>query len=412
MVEQSQGTLLLVLPTLLYRCGTELYYDRQAHNGLRLWLENFEHVILSCQITGVQTPPPDTVSMQDMQDNPALRLEPLNEAWHPLLFFRYLPSGAVHLWRVIDRSNHLLFAIGGFFGDWASLGALLAAVKGRKGVVWTDRVESEVMAFQAASRSGLRGLYHRLLASITRRYERLVISRSAMGLFHGADTFAAYAPYSRKPYLVHDIHLGPEARISARDLAEKAHREARTPLQIVYAGRVHPDKGVDDWISVLDRLRRLDVPFDATWFGDGPYFDYALEKVRQLNLTEMVHFPGATSDRAFLIQTLRQADIFLFCHQTPESPRCLIEALLSGTPIIGYDTPFPRDLINQHQGGDLVPLGEIDALAQKLCALWADRRSLGTLFTAAARDGYPHVDVDVFRHRSQLIKSLIESNEK
>ena len=59
----------------------------------------------------------------------------------------------------------------------------------------------------------------------------------------------------------------------------------------------------------------------------------------------------------------------MFCHKTPESPRNLIEALVSGAPIVGYDSPFPRDLIAAHGGGVLTPLNDVNALVDSLASL-------------------------------------------
>jgi glycosyltransferase involved in cell wall biosynthesis len=96
--------------------------------------------------------------------------------------------------------------------------------------------------------------------------------------------------------------------------------------------------------------------------------------------------------------------VFLFCHNTPESPRCLIEALIAGTPIVGYDSAYAADLIKEAGGGVLVPIGATARLAQSLTDLAKDRTTLAGLMTAARQDGLPFDDVTAFAHRSELIK--------
>ena len=95
----------------------------------------------------------------------------------------------------------------------------------------------------------------------------------------------------------------------------------------------------------------------------------------------------------------------LFCHKTPESPRCLIEALTCGTPIVGYDSAFPRELIEANGGGSLVARDDVAALATAVIGLAQDRRQLAALIHAAARDGAQFDDETVFRHRSELIRT-------
>jgi glycosyltransferase involved in cell wall biosynthesis len=47
----------------------------------------------------------------------------------------------------------------------------------------------------------------------------------------------------------------------------------------------------------------------------------------------------------------------------------LIEALMAGTPIVGYDLPCPRDLPSDHADPLLVPLGDTVALADVIARL-------------------------------------------
>ncbi|HVY42908.1 MAG TPA: glycosyltransferase, partial [Hyphomicrobiaceae bacterium] len=97
-------------------------------------------------------------------------------------------------------------------------------------------------------------------------------------------------------------------------------------------------------------------------------------------------------------------DVFLFCHKTPESPRCLIEALQCGLPIIGYDSPYPRDLIRRNNGGILTPANDPARLAEALNRVGADKEALFDLNKRAAQDGSGFTDTFVFEHRSLLMK--------
>lgn len=168
---------------------------------------------------------------------------------------------------MIASSDHLHFAIGGLFGDWASACALVAKTKRRPFAVWTDRVESEVMAYQATSKPRFKRLYYSLSAFATKYYERWIIGMGDIGLFHGKDCFEAYSKYSPSPHLVHNIHLRREHQISTIDVETRLRRAE--PLQIAYAGRVHRDKGVFDWIEALALAKKNGIDFSATWFGDG-----------------------------------------------------------------------------------------------------------------------------------------------
>jgi colanic acid/amylovoran biosynthesis glycosyltransferase len=110
-------------------------------------------------------------------------------------------------------------------------------------------------------------------------------------------------------------------------------------------------------------------------------------------------------DRAAVLNALRQAHLFVFCHKTPESPRNLIEALVSGTPLVGYNSAFPQDLISENGGGQLSAKDDVNALVASVLRLAADRRHLADLIQRAAMDGAAFSDVAVFKHRSDLIRT-------
>ncbi|MEL7349437.1 MAG: glycosyltransferase, partial [Pseudomonadota bacterium] len=246
----------------------------------------------------------------------------------------------------------------------------------------------------------------RLRAQLTHRpmawLERHVIRRAALGLFHGQDTYDAYAAYARAAEVVHDVHVGAADAIGADALARKA-AETEGPLRLVYAGRVEPMKGPMDWIAVLERLAADGIPVEATWIGEGSVLAALRARAAAAGLNGTVHFPGFVSDRSAMLAALRQAHALLFCHLTPESPRILIEALISGTPLLGYDGAFARGLIAGQGGGVLVARGDVTALTAAAAALAADPARRGALIRAAASDGLAFEDAKVFAHRSEVI---------
>lgn len=104
---------------------------------------------------------------------------------------------------------------------------------------------------------------------------------------------------------------------------------------------------------------------------------------------------------------LQRADVFLFCHKTAESPRCLIEALTSATPIVGYEGAYARDLIAGSGGGLLVPQGDTERLAQTLAVLSDERETLAMLMRRAHMEAAPFTDEKVFAHRCMLIRRYL-----
>ncbi|MBB6125013.1 glycosyltransferase involved in cell wall biosynthesis [Sphingobium subterraneum] len=353
----------------------------------------------------VTVPPENCGPIDSIGGRDRLVVEHLPSAWSPLAFARSLVPTARRLRRAIDGSQHLQFAIGGLWGDWGAVSTLLARRAGRSAAVWTDRVESDVTRFHAGRSRGLRRIYWAATAWVMGNYERFIIRRSSMGLFHGMDTYRAYSPFSSAPRLVHNIHLSEKDRISGPELEQKLGQHPKADVRILYAGRVHSEKGVFDWIDALALLRDMGLKFTACWYGDGPDLAEARTQIARHALGDRVTMPGTLSDRDALLRQLREADIFLFCHKTRESPRCLIEALLSGTPIIGYDSPYPADLISRF-GGGVLTREDPHALAHAVADAAASSSTLQDLQRNAARDGHDLTAEAVFHHRAMLIKSI------
>ncbi len=403
----SPRRLLIYAPVPLYRFDGELFVERQAINGLRLWASHFSEVI---SMMPVQDAPPPAGWLPLRENQTALervRIEPLPMAYRPDQFMRVFSSTKRKIAELITQAEYLSFAIGGLFGDWGAVSAFVAHRQKRRFAVWTDRVESEVLRQDLKDPIWRNRWRARLTYRPMAMLERKVVRMSALGLFHGKDTFDTYSPYCSNPHLVHDIHIRAEDHIPAERLSHKIETVGDGPLQIVYAGRADSMKGPLDWVEVLERLHVLGVDFRATWLGAGEALEQMRARVARAGLSDKVLLPGFVSAHDQVLETLRAAHVFMFCHKTPESPRCLIETLCNGTPIVGYDGAYAQDLISGHGGGVLVPMNDVEALTNAVAALASDRTRMGRLIAQARTDGLPFTDENVFEHRAELIKEQL-----
>lgn len=387
--------------------GTILLED-QACNGLRLWADNFARVIVMIPLDP-GPPPPSWVPVSRV--GPCLsriRFEIVPMAYRPDQFLRQYVPVRRRIRRLIKEADYMGFAFGGLFGDWGAVAAIEAGRMGKGHYVWADRVESAVTRDAAKSaphwrRRLLSRLYHRPMAAL----ERHLVRNAPLGLFHGRETYDHYAPFSPNPQIVHDIHIQSGDHLPVEQRSQKIERAAAGPLKIAYVGRADPMKGPLDWIEAMRLMADMGADFRATWLGDGSELVQMRQRVEAAGLTGRVMLPGFTNDRAAVLAALRDAHVLAFCHKTPESPRCLIEALISATPIVGYEGAFARDLISVHGGGIMVAGQSPARLASELAMLAADRSRLADLIGRAASDGTPFTDEGVFRHRAEVIRSLL-----
>lgn len=404
--------MLLVLHSPLHQQDGKLFLDDQAGNGLEQWADHFGSMIVAAPVI------PDPSSMQhnvscwrevDTLEQPD-RFEFVLLPWAYRLpdFLRTYAPTRKQLAQLIQRCDYLQFAIGGMIGDWPGVAALEARKQRRAYAVHADRVEYQVVRRLTQNSNLKKKVVGRIKSSLIARFERQVIRSGAVGLWHGQDCYEAYRSFCRNSHVIHDVHTKPEDAISPQALAAKV-RSAQTDsvLRICYAGRMAAMKAPLDWVRAIDVARNAGVNVQATWFGEGELIHEMKSLIAELNLDRQIELYGVERDRQKLLQRIRESHLMLFTHITPESPRCLIEALISGTPIVGYDSSYVQDLTHSHGGGVFVPIHDWQALGEQIIALDRDRTRLAQLIQQAGVNGSRFNDKAVFAERSELIKRYL-----
>lgn len=407
------GKMLLVLPVPFRLAEGELYVEAQAANGLDRWADHFAQVVVAAPVVPEHLAPGLAgvvwCRLDSLEHRNRILAEPLPWAYTPGSFLRVQSSVRVQLRQWIASADHLQFAIGGLWGDWAAVAALEARRMGRRYAIHTDRVEHVLMR-KLTSGSALRRLKVAVEAPLMERLHRRAISGCSLGLWHGNDCFEAYSawpssPLHRENYLIHDVHTQAADLISEPELERKVAAVLSTPeLELVYAGRLDPMKAPLEWLRALAAARAQGARLRAVWYGEGPMRDESLAECARLGLNEQVRFAGFIAGRAELLAQVRAAHAFLFTHVTPESPRNLLEALVCGAPLVGYSSPYAGDLLASEGGGVLVPVHDTEALGRVLAELSADRARLAAMIRQAAANGRRFNDAAVFAERSELIK--------
>ena len=334
------------------------------------------------------------------------RLVALPNAYRPLQMLRALPFTRRRLREAIADHQHLCFTVGGLFGDWAAVASLEAARQGRGYANRVDRVEGQVFREKARHGGQLRRMATAVYAPLVERYTQYVLQQGRVALLQGLDVFNHYRAYCADPHCTYDTHTHASDFIGEADLARKrAGIVSGRPLKILYVGRAAPMKGPGDWLDVLEGLTRQGVEFTATWIGDGPDLALMKDRVQASALSGSVLLPGFMDDRETLLRSMRESDLLLYCHKTLESPRCLIEALVSGCPLVGYGTDYSRGLVAAHGGGEFAEMNDVVGLTNTVLALDRDRDRLSHLVSDAATSGRQYSEDVLFEHRARLMQT-------
>lgn len=403
-----KGMLLVLHPPLRVQHG-RLMWDAQACNGLEQWADNFGSIVVAAPAIPEAAAERDkTIVWRDtatLQDLERFQFVQLPWAYSLQEFFRTYKTTRKLLAEMIGQCQYLQFAIGGLVGDWAAIAALEAQRQGRNYAIHADRVEHQVV-LQVAKKAQLKSrLVANVRSPLMAQLEKSVIKRASLGLWHGQDCYTAYSPFCLNSYVVHDVHTKVDDAITPAALAAKVKAAVSDPvLRICYAGRISSMKAPLEWVRSLGVARDLGVNLQAIWFGNGELMEEMSALVSVLKLDSCVELYGLERDRGRLLQKIREAHIMPFTHITPESPRCLIESLVSGTPIVGYESQYVEELTENYGGGAFVPVHGWQPLGELIAALYHDRSRLAQLIQEAGSNGARFNDEAVFRERSQLIK--------
>ncbi len=129
-----------------------------------------------------------------------------------------------------------------------------------------------------------------------------------------------------------------------------------------YIGQLIHRKGIDILLKALSILRGLN--FRLFVVGSGPLRERLEEMARDLGLVDRVVFTGYRADR---LQLLRGFDLFVLPSRLEGIPRCLMEAMAMGKPVIASDIDGCRALIpNDGIQGLLFPAQDAQALARRI----------------------------------------------
>jgi colanic acid/amylovoran biosynthesis glycosyltransferase len=406
------GKLLLVAPPIVRLINGAHEVELDFSNNLRAYLANFNHVTFAASVAvgGQHGGILRSLPLSKLQNADRLSFIPLPNAYREDRYLRHYLATRRLLRSEIAQADYLIFAPHAKY-DWATLAARQAVNMKRRYDMESDWDQKNVpLAALAAMPLGLRKIRKTLLFRSHSKTIDWCFSHSSLALLQGQDVFDAYKDIAPNAYKVLNVQVSAEDHIPFSQLEKKLARIAGgAPLVISYAGRIIEMKGPLDWLKAIIAAVDAGVKLEATWFGDGSLMSRMRQTAEDREINKYVILPGVV-DREEIMAHLRDTDIFLFCHKTRESPRCLGEALASGCPIVGYDSAYSRELVAPHGGGEFASINDWAALAQIIVALDRDRPRLARLVEAAAASG-KLLDRDrAIQYRIDLIKKHLSED--
>jgi len=142
------------------------------------------------------------------------------------------------------------------------------------------------------------------------------------------------------------------------------------PPVVLCVSRLEPVKNLPLLIEAARVLRDRGRRFVVQLVGQGELRPELESLVERYDLSEFVQFLGYRTD---VPQLTAAADVCVLTSLKEGLPRAIIEAGACARPIVATDVIGSRDAVVDGETGFLVPLGDAEALADRLERLLADR---------------------------------------
>ena len=151
--------------------------------------------------------------------------------------------------------------------------------------------------------------------------------------------------------------------------------------KIGFIGQMIPRKGLADLLAVFDGLYGANPGLTLRLIGDGNQRVHLERMASDLQSRDAISFLGFRSDR---LELLADMSLFVMTSSLEGIPRCLMEAMAVGVPVVAYDIPGVDQLITHGKTGMLAPLGDKRAL-QRCCEQVLEDPNLANALIANGR---------------------------
>lgn len=145
-------------------------------------------------------------------------------------------------------------------------------------------------------------------------------------------------------------------------------------FNILYVGRLHKEKAIEDLIEMLRLIQESGVRARLEIVGEGPERRNLEELATNIGVREKVDFVGPRPSED-LVDYYRHADVFV----SPLTGTSLREAALCGTAVVAYDMDWVRGLLIHEENALLAEPRNVKELARQVARVLTDKRLRETI---------------------------------
>lgn len=150
---------------------------------------------------------------------------------------------------------------------------------------------------------------------------------------------------------------------------------------VAYAGRLDPIKNCRSLVNAFKIVAGRQPDWVLKLYGEGNEYGQLKNQIAELGLQDNVQLMGFSND---IMSAYCQSSIAVLSSLSEGFALVIVEAMECGVPVVSYQCPYgPKDLISEGQDGFLVPLGDEQLMADRICKLIEDDQLRNRMGVAA-----------------------------
>ena len=174
-------------------------------------------------------------------------------------------------------------------------------------------------------------------------------------------------------------------------------------------GRLTEQKGFDLLIPIWKIVSESYPDWRLVIVGEGEQKAMLEEEIRIRNLRERVEIRPFTRS---IVPVYLESSVYVMPSRYEGFPMVLIEAMACGLPVVSFTCPSgPTEIIREGKNGFLVPVGDYDLFARRICQLIEDIRLREQMSKEAILDSGRFTEDQIMKKWDHLFKTLICSDE-
>ena len=145
-------------------------------------------------------------------------------------------------------------------------------------------------------------------------------------------------------------------------------------ILMTYMGRVGPEKNLPFLLRAFAGIAKTYENVSLIILGDGPERENLEDRVRVMGMSDRVKFTGMIP-YSELPAYMAAADVFVTASVTEVHPLSVIEALASGLPVVGIQSPGVGDTVEDGVTGYLAPEEDLAVFTAKISRIITDQET-------------------------------------